>query len=230
MFPRCCFTLCTLAPLALLTSAGRAADNELTAQEKEEGYVLLFNGKDLTGWHRNSPGYGGWHVADGALCLGTTRGGMVYADGQYDNFVLKIDFKMSKGCNSGVFIRVGDPRNEVQTGLEIQVLDDHGRPPTRNSCGSLYDLVAPTKNVVKPADEWNTFVITANKNLITVELNGEKVTHINLDEWDKPGLRPDGSKHKYKLAVKDFPRTGLIGFQDHGRPVSYKNIKLKPIK
>src|SRR5262249_29511925 len=158
----------------------RAADNELTAKEKDEGYVLQFNGKDLKGWHRNSAGYGGWHVEDGALCL-SKGGGMLYTDEAYDHFVLKIDFKMSKSCNSGVFLRVGNPRDEVQTGIEVQVLDDHGKKPNLHSCGSLYDLVAPSENVVKPAGEWNTFVITVNKNHITVELNDKKISAMDLD-------------------------------------------------
>jgi hypothetical protein len=229
MKPLCTSPLFVLVCLTLGVSTAQAADNELTTAEKQEGYILLFNGKDLQGWHRPSADFGGWHVEDATLAL-SKGGGMLYTDAPYDNFVLKVDFKMSKGCNSGVFVRVGDPKDEVQTGLEIQVLDDQGRSPNRNSCGSIYDLVAPSKNVTRPADEWNSFVITANKSLITVELNGEKVAQINVDEWDQPGKRPDGSKHKYKLAIKDFPRKGLIGLQDHGRPVYYKNIKLKPLQ
>jgi len=216
--------------LALLAAApAAAADNELTPAEKAEGYKLLFNGNDLTGWSRNAAGFGGWSVSENAIML-TKGGGMLYADGQYDNFVLKVDFKMSKGCNSGVFVRVGDKKNEVQTGIEVQVQDDFGKKPNRNSCGSLYDLVAPTSLPLKPTGEWNTYIITCNKNIITVELNGEKITEINLDEWDKPGLRPDGSKHKFKMAMKDFPRKGYIGFQDHGHQVWYKNIKIKELK
>ncbi|HXG10117.1 MAG TPA: DUF1080 domain-containing protein [Gemmataceae bacterium] len=222
--------LAGVAGLALLAAPARGADNELTPAEKNDGWILLFNGKDLTGWHRTSPGFGTWKVEDGAICLTGRGGGMLYTDERYDNFILKVDFKMSPRCNSGVFVRVGDPKTPVQTGLEVQVLDDQGRKPTRNSCGAIYDLVAPSKAVTRPAGEWNTFVITCNKNLITVELNGEKICAMNVDEWDKPGLRPDGSKHKYQLAIKDFPRKGLIGFQDHGTPVCYKNIKLKPLK
>jgi hypothetical protein len=218
-----------LSALLLSITTLHAADNELTAQEKGEGYVLLFNGKDLTGWHRTSAGFGGWKAENGALAL-DKGGGMIYADAEYDNFILKLDFKMSAGCNSGVFIRVGDPRNEVQTGLEVQVQDDLGKQPNRNSCGSIYDLVAPSKMPLKPAGEWNSLVITADKALISVEMNGEKICSINVDEWDKPGLRPDGSKHKYRNAIKDFPRKGLIGFQDHGKPVAYRNIKLKTLK
>lgn len=228
MMIRRMFTIGMLATL-LLTVSASAADNQLTDQEKSEGYKLLFNGSELKGWHRNSDGFGGWRVEDGALCL-DKGGGMIYADETFDNFILKVDFKMSAGCNSGIFIRVGDPKNEVQTGLEIQVQDDYGKKPNRNSAGSIYDLVAPTKNVVKPAGEWNSCTITADGSKITVELNGEMVAQINVDEWDKPGLRPDGSKHKYKAAIKEFPRKGLIGFQDHGKPVCFKNVRIKPLK
>jgi hypothetical protein len=221
----------TVACLFLMfaPAAVNAADNELTPAEKNEGYILLFNGKDLTGWHRTTDGFGGWKAEDGAICL-SKNGGMLYADEKFGNFVLKVDFKMAPKCNSGVFLRVGDPKNEVQTGLEIQVQDDYGRKPTRNSCGSIYDLVAPTKNACKPAGEWNSYVLTADKNRLTVELNGEKVAEMDLDQWTTPGKQPNGDKNKYKIAVKDFPRTGLIGLQDHGREVCFKNIKLKPLK
>ena len=152
------------ALVALLIGAPtlNAGDNELTAEEKNEGYVLLFDGKDLKGWHRTAEGFGGWKAEDGAICL-TKGGGMLWADGQYDNFVLKVDFRMSKGCNSGVFLRTGDSKDPVQTGIEIQVYDDAGKQPSKHSCGAIYDLVAPSKVVTRPAGEWNSFVITANK-------------------------------------------------------------------
>ena len=65
--------------------------------------------------------------------------------------------------------------------------------------------------------------------MVTVTVNGEKVASINCDEWDKPGRRPDGSRHKFGKAIKDFPREGYIGLQDHGHDVWYKNIKLKEL-
>lgn len=223
-------TLAVISVFCLSATALYAddTDNILSDKEKGEGYILLFNGKDLQGWHRPSDGYGGWHVKEGSLCL-SKGGGMIYADKKYGDFVLKVDFKLTKGCNSGVFLRVGDPRNEVQTGLEIQVQDDHGKKPNRHSCGSIYDLVAPTNNAVKPAGDWNSFIITAKGNEVSVELNGEKVSTIDLDKWDTPGKQPDGTRNKYKKAVKDFPRSGLIGLQDHGRPVCFKNIRIKPL-
>jgi hypothetical protein len=64
---------------------------------------------------------------------------------------------------------------------------------------------------------------------VTVNVNGEQVTSINCDEWDQPGKRPDGSDHKFGKAIKDFPRVGYIGLQDHGHDVWYKNIKLRPL-
>ena len=74
------------------------------------------------------------------------------------------------------------------------------------------------------------YVITSNKNLIEVELNGEKITRMDTDEWPKPNLRPDGSRHKFDIAYKDHPRKGYIGLQDHGSPCWFKNIKIRPLK
>lgn len=226
MFAR---TPLALAVLLIAGPALSAADNELTEKEKNEGYVLLFDGQSLKGWHRNAEGFGPWKVEDGAICL-AKGGGMLWTDAQYDNFVLKVDFKMSPGCNSGVFLRTGDPKDPVQTGIEIQVYDDAGKQPSKHSCGAIYDLVAPSKVVTRPAGEWNSFVLTANKNLLSVELNGEKIAEMDVDQWTMAGKQPNGEKNKYKRAVKDFPRTGWIGLQDHNHPVCFKNVKLKVLK
>jgi len=71
--------------------------------------------------------------------------------------------------------------------------------------GAIYDLVKPSKNTMKPVGEWNHLVITCNKNLIEVEVNGEKVAQMDMSEWTKPNQRPDGSKHKFDTAFKDHP-------------------------
>ena len=63
-----------------------------------------------------------------------------------------------------------------------------------------------------------------------VELNGEKVTRMDLDEFTKPNRRPDGTPHKFDVAYRDHPRKGYIGLQDHGSPCWFKNIKIKPLK
>ena len=80
------------------------------------------------------------------------------------------------------------------------------------------------------AGEWNHIVITSNKNLIEVELNGEKVTRMDTSEWTEPNLRPDGSMHKFDVAFKNHPVKGYIGLQDHGAPCWFKNIKIKLLK
>ncbi|HEV3003828.1 MAG TPA: DUF1080 domain-containing protein, partial [Pirellulales bacterium] len=94
----------------------------------------------------------------------------------------------------------------------------------------IYDLVKPKRNAMKPAGEWNHALITCDRNLITVELNGEEVTKMDLDEFSSPNRRPDGSQHKFDVAYKDHPRRGYIGLQDHGSPCWFKNIKLREIK
>src|SRR5262249_48091525 len=96
--------------------------------------------------------------------------------------------------------------------------------------GALYDLVKPSKNVMKPVGEWNHIVITSKGPKIAVELNGEVVTRADLDEWTKPNRRPDGTEHKFDVAYKDHPRHGYIGLQDHGGDCWYKNIKMRPLK
>jgi hypothetical protein len=123
-----------------------------------------------------------------------------------------------------VFFRIGDPKDPVQTGFEVQVLNNDS--VTRNSWGSIYDLVAPSKNNLKPTGQWNSMVITCRGPHITVETNGEEVSKIDCDQWTEPGKRPDGSKHKFRNAIKDFPRKGYLGFQDHGAKVWYKNVKV----
>jgi 3-keto-disaccharide hydrolase len=96
--------------------------------------------------------------------------------------------------------------------------------------GALYDALAPGKNTTKPAGEWNHCEITADKNMITVVMNGEEVVRADLDQFATAGKNADGSKNKYKKALKDFPREGLIGLQDHGHDCWYKNIKIKVLK
>jgi 3-keto-disaccharide hydrolase len=209
------------------------ADNQLTPDEERQGWQLLFDGKDLSGWvMKNGQPAPSTAIQDGMLNPHMQpRARVIYTKGRYANFVLACDYKMSKGCNSGIFIRVGDPKSEVQTGLEIQVEDTADKEmPGKNDGGALYDILAPSKNMVKPAGEWNHCEITADKNVIKVVLNGAEVINADLDKYTKPGQNLDGGKNKYKKAIKDFPREGLIGLQDHGHDCWFKNIKIKVLK
>ena len=92
---------------------------------------------------------------------------------------------------------------------------------------SLYDLSKPTKQAQKPVGEWNHTVVTCKGPKIEVEVNGEKVNSIDLDKFTEPYKRPDGTAHKFDRAMKDQPRTGYLGLQDHGSDCWFKNIKLK---
>ena len=172
---------------------------------------------------------GKWHVLeDGALeCL--PRCGYIWSKETYGDFVIDFDVKVSKKANSGLFFRA-DPRNCVQGGMEIQILDSHDQAkPNRHCMAALYDCAAPTKNTAKPAGEWQHMVLTAKGSKLTVELNGTTVLEVDLDQWTEPKKNPDGSKNKFKTAYKDMARKGHIGFQDHGKPVWYRNVKLKDL-
>jgi hypothetical protein len=203
-----------------------AGDNELTDQEKKDGWILLFDGKSPDGWINLKQA----NIEDG--CINPYKSGnyVTCSKEKYGNFVLTCDFKISKNCNSGVFIRTGDPKDPVQTGIEIQVLDTAGKEkPSKHDSGSIYDLVAPTKNTMKPAGEWNHYEITCDKNKIKVVLNGEAIAEMDLDQWTEAGKGPDGTKNKFTKALRDFPREGHLGFQDHGQPCWFKNVKLKKL-
>ncbi len=224
---RVAFSLLSMALwLTLVSSALQAADNQLTEAEKAEGWQLLFNGSDTTGWKCNNGKQPvDTVVEDGTLVPYKSGGYVLMYDKQFGDFILKCDVKMPEHCNSGVFFRIGEPKDPVQTGFEIQVLNNNSSI-SRNSWGSIYDLVAPSKNNLKDTGEWNSMVITCRGPHITVETNGEEVAEIDCDQWTEPGKRPDGSKHKFRAAIKDFPRKGYLGFQDHGAKVWYKNVKV----
>lgn len=187
--------------------------------------VSLFNGKDLSGWETKE---GNWVVKDGEIAR-VKGGAYLWTEDTYGDFELELDFKVSKGCNSGVFFRA-DHKDPVQKGFEIQVMDSAATAkPGKHDAGALYDARAPLVNAVKPAGEWNTLAISAQGPKVRVTLNGQVVQDVNLDDWTSAGKNPDGTPNKYKTAIKDFPRSGRIGFQDHGHDVWYRNIRVRTL-
>jgi hypothetical protein len=220
---------------ALLITTGftvNAADNTLTDQEKQAGWQLLFDGTTTTGWMtiKEEP-LPDSHVQEGSLNPHPCNYMLVYAK-PLDDFELALDFKLSPKCNSGIFIRTWPltPRPGKDVGFNgIEIAIDDTREAGYHDTGAIYDLVKPLKNAIKPAGEWNHIVITCHDNLIEVELNGERVTRMDLDEWPEKNKRPDGSDHNFDVAYKDHPRRGYIGLQDHGADCWYRNIKLRPL-
>jgi hypothetical protein len=203
-----------------------AGDNELSEQEKKDGWTLLFDGKTPEGWVNLKS----TNIEEGTINPNKSGNYVTFTKERYGNFVLTCDFKISKGCNSGVFIRTDNPKDPVQTGIEIQVFDSAGKEkPNKHDSGAIYDLVAPSKNPMKPAGEWNHIEITCDRNKIKVVMNGEAIADMDLDQWTEAGKNPDGSKNKFTKALKDFAREGQLGFQDHGQPCWYKNVKLKKL-
>jgi hypothetical protein len=208
-----------------------AADNQLTPEEREAGWLLLFDGHSLAGWQTSGEKPSQRPVEEGALNPHRCGGYMLIHEKTWEDFTLSLDFKISPRCNSGVFIRTWPlvPRPGKDVGFNgIEVAIDDTKAAGFHDTGALYDLVKPSKNAMKPAGEWNRLVIACDQNRIDVELNGEAVAQMDLDQWTEPNRRPDGSQHKFDVAFKDHPRRGYIGLQDHGADCWFKNIKLLP--
>ncbi len=226
-------TVLTVAALFLAVAAtASAADNTLTPQEKAEGWQLLFNGRDYTGWKCNNGKPVQSPIEDGAIMPYRCGGYLVMYEKPFRDFILKCDVKMSPGCNSGIFFRVSDPKDPVQSGFEVQIYDHAGT--SYHDFGAIYDLARPVKPPkLRPAGQWNSVTITCCGPKISVEVNGELICQMNCDEFTEVGRRPDGTRHKFSrrgLPIKDFAREGYIGFQDHGHKVWFKNVKIKVLK
>jgi hypothetical protein len=199
----------------------------MMAATAEQEFKVIFDGKSGTGWILcdKKPLPKDNVQADGLNPHGTGSY-LVVHDTTVGDFVLDFDYKLSKGCNSGVFLRTSDLKDPVNTGIEVALDDTTGNG--LHDPGALYDLVAPSANAQKPAGQWNHMTITAFGPKITIVLNGKEVSSINLDEWNEPGKRPDGTSHKFRgVAIGKLPRIGYIGFQDHGNDCWFKNVKIK---
>lgn len=181
--------------------------------------------EDLDQWTMDKEG--AWVVTDGILHISEKPGGYIWTKNAYGDFRISLEYKTSEKCNSGLFFRT-DPKNAVQGGFEIQIAS-HGIYKGKQVAGSLYDAKEPAEHVGKPDGEWNTITLNCKGPNITVVLNGSTVQDLNIDEWTTPNKNPDGTKNKFKIALKDLPRTGHIGFQYHGHPVWFRNVVLETL-
>ncbi len=187
----------------------------------------IFDGESPDGWMlTNRRRLDRRHIQpDGLNPHGTGSYLVVYRE-KLGDFVLDFDYKLSPGGNSGVFLRVGDLSDPVNTGIEVELSDSTGT--TDHDPGAFNGLVAPGRNAQKPAGQWNHMTITANGPRIAVRLNDEEVSSINLDQWTLAGKRPDGSPHRFKgMAIANLPHTGYIGFQDLKGDCWFRRIVLK---
>jgi hypothetical protein len=225
------------ATLSLSSSSVRAAadpDNTLTPAEKKEGFVLLFDGKTLDGWHvyHKKEAITGWKIANDAITRAGEDGDLI-TDKEYGDFELRIDWKISPKGNSGILYRGSETEEHFYfTAPEYQVLDNEGHPDGKNGptrwAGANYALIAPSQTVVKPVGEWNSARIIARGAHVEHWLNGVKIVEYELwsPEWK---ALVAGSKFK-QWPSYGMSKSGHIGLQDHGADVAFKNIKIKVLQ
>lgn len=205
----------------------------------QEGFKPIFDGKTTTGWHtygKNSAS-AGWKVEDGVLHFDPEtakngQGGDLVTDSAYENFHLKLEWKVAPNANSGIIFYVNDNpekyKSTYETGLEMQILDNEGHPDgkiTKHRAGDLYDLIQSKSEPVKPVGEWNTAEVICNDGKLTLVLNGVIVVETIL--WDDNfKALVAGSKFATWPGFGAF-RKGHIALQDHGNSVWYRNILIK---
>lgn len=232
-----------LAILALPIFAQKP--NQLSSQEKKDGWVLLFDGKSFDGWRQ----YNGtampanWVIEDGTMKVfkaegknqGSPAGGdIIFAAKKFKNFEVTIDWKAEKMANSGIFYNVREVPGQpiYYAAPEVQILDNKDATDNKvasHLAGSLYDMIAADPKTVHPAGEWNTILIKVKDGKVTHIQNGVEVCSYTLwtPEWDKMVAN---SKFKDFPGFKEgIAREGYFGLQDHGYTIWFRNIKIREL-
>jgi hypothetical protein len=234
-----CSSVPNTDPLSLYAELDQSAPlNTLTKKEKKEGWQLLFDGQNTTGWH----GYNltsfpdCWIIEDGAFTM-TTQGAQesqdIITDKVYKSYAFTVEFKLTPASNSGIIFQVAeDPKYKFpyETGPEYQIIDSKNWPDTLETVqtlGANYGMYAPKISQLKPVGEWNRLLLVVNGNNVTQILNGEMTVQYvkNSEEWKK--LRDSGKWSAYP----DYGKydEGHISLQNHGTKVWYRNIKIKEL-
>lgn len=214
-FPIGCFLVLIVS--CSLVSRGNAAD--------EEGFVSLFNGKDLAGWTIKGKAEG-WEVRDGLIRSEGGKGGdRLQSQKQYGDFILKLDWKVSKGGNSGVNIRAADEGNPWQTGYEVQIYT--GERDDLHCTGSLYGYAAVNPRPDETPDKWHTLEIHCSGPRIKTVCDGIKV--VDIDQTKLPLPKEAGYPDP-----KTKPLKGFIGLQDSHSPaghyIEFRNVRIKELQ
>jgi hypothetical protein len=210
-------------------------------QDAEQGFTLLFNGKDFTGWvygrrangteNRSGKGY---QIENGVIFSTKEDGGNLYTEKEYADFVFRFEFKLTENANNGIGIRAPLQGDAAYVGIEIQVLDDGGSSYTKlqpyQYHGSIYGMVPAKRGFQKPVGEWNSEEITARGRRITVRLNGTTIVDANLDDVkDEEMLKTHRDLSKPEGSRGIANTKGHIGLLGHGARVEFRNLRIKEL-
>jgi len=198
--------------------------NEFLSARDADGFVGLINAQDLSGWQGAVENY---EIVDGAVVCKKGKGGDLLTQQEYENFVIRCEFKLPEAGNNGIAIRTPLNGHSARDGLELQVIDSdgynakHPKSPlkTYQYHGSLYHCVGAKHGYLRPVGEWNYQEVEVNGQRIEVTLNGTKILDIDIDKLDRSqiGSVPKGLDN----------RKGHIGFAGHNDPVMYRSFKVK---
>jgi len=225
-------SLFVLGAFAFLSSCDSQPKYPLTDHPNSVDWPLLFN-EDLSDAIYPE---GIWYFENGVLTA--TEDQNLWAEKDYDNFVLDLEFKNADGTNSGVVVYCSDIQDWIPNSIEIQIADDYNEKWAKSvknwQCGAIFGRKAATKSVVKKPGEWNRFTITCIDNMIYVILNGEQINEIDLTKYTDAKVNPDGSPAPSWLSkpLAGMATNGKIGLQGKhaGAPVYFRNIKILEIE
>ena len=194
----------------------------LVQDEADAGFKSVFNGEDFTGWTGELENY---EVVDGAIVCKEGKGGTIFTEKEYADFVAQLEFRLPPGGNNGLAIRYPGNGQPHLDGLELQVLDSgdakYAKLDPRQYHGSVYGLVAAHQGYLRPTGEWNFQRVTVRGSHVKVELNGFTILDADLSEIkeSKDGAVPAGAKRK----------SGHFGFAGHNDPVAFRNILIREL-
>ncbi len=199
--------------------------NKLTEKEKSKGFVRLFNGRDMTGWTGDTKGYS---AKDGKIVLDPElSSGNLYTVGEYGDFILRFEFRLTPGANNGLAIRTPLSGNPAYEAMELQILDNtapkYKELKPYQFHGSIYGVVPAKRGYLKPIGEWNSQKVIAKGRRIKVILNGVTIVDADIEEASTPKTM-DGRDHPGLKRDK-----GHIGFCGHGDYLEFRNLRIKSL-
>jgi hypothetical protein len=190
---------------------------------RKSDWRSLFNGKNFEGWTGTTDGY---LIEDEKIVCAEHGGGNLFTKEEFSDFIFRFEFKLTPGANNGLGIRAPLEGDAAYVGMELQILDDsaeqHKDLKPYQYHGSIYGVVPSKRGFQKPVGEWNFQEVIARGRQIKVNLNGEKIVDVKLDEIEKP---MDGKDHPGLKREK-----GHIGFLGHGSQVEFRDIVIKELK